>query len=96
MCCGPGTEQGNLLIAARKVEPPISLEDAFFLKQGIDFHQDAQASNEATYMNLDEASLIHCQGRLYPWLGAATALFRVGWGVAGEMDMEDPATRGVP
>lgn len=71
---GPGTQRGDLLIAVRKGEPPISLEDAFFLKQGIDFHQDTQASNEATYVNLEEAPLIHCQEHLSPWLGAATAL----------------------
>lgn len=84
-----------MLIAVRKVEPPISLGDAFFLKQGIDFHQDTQASNEATYVNLDEAPLIHCQGHLSPWLGAATVLISAGCGVAGKMDAEGPATRWV-
>lgn len=74
MLAGPGTHRGDLLIAVRKVEPPISLEDAFFLKQGIDFHQDTWASKEATYVNLDEAPLIDCQGHLSPWLGATTVL----------------------
>lgn len=54
MCSGPGTKQGYWPIAVRKVEPPIFPEDAFFLKQGIDFHQDTPASNETTYVNLDE------------------------------------------
>lgn len=67
-----------MLIAVRKVEPPILLEDAFFLKQGIDLHQDTQASSEATDVTLDEAPLIHCQGHLSPWPGAAAALSRVG------------------
>lgn len=63
-----------MLIAVRKVEPPIFPEDAFFLQQGIDFRQDAQASNEATEVKLDETPLIHCQGHLSPWFGAAMAL----------------------
>lgn len=57
---------GDLLIVVWKVEPPIFPAEAFFLKQGIDFRQDAQASNEGTYVNLDEAQLIHCQGCLSP------------------------------
>lgn len=96
MHSGPGTKRGDLLIAVGKVEPPISLEDAFFPKQVIDFQQDTQASSEATYVNLDEAPLSHCQGHLSPWLGSATALFRVECGVAGEMGVEGPAIRRVP
>lgn len=79
MCSGPGTKRGDLLIAVRRVEPPIFPEDAFFLKRGIDFHQDTQASNEATYVNLDETPLIHCQGHLSHWLGAATVLSDRVW-----------------
>lgn len=74
MCSGPGTKRGYWPIAVRKVEPPIFPEDAFFLKQGIDFHQDTQASNETTYVNLDETPQIHCQGQLSCWLGAALVL----------------------
>lgn len=88
MCSGPGTEQGNLLIVVRKVEPPI------FLKQGIDFQQDTQASNEATYVNLDKTPLIHGQGHLSLWLGAATSLSDRACGVAGGMDSQGSATRG--
>ena len=59
MCSGPGTKLNDLLIVVRKVESPIFPEDAFFLKQGIDFQQDTQASNEATYVNLYKTPLIH-------------------------------------
>jgi hypothetical protein len=72
-----------LLIVAREVEPPIFPEDAFFLKQGIDFLQDTQASSEATYVTLDETPLIPCQGHLFPWLKEATDLSDKGWGVPG-------------
>lgn len=84
ICSGPGTVLGDLLIIARNVEPPIFPEDAFFLKQGINFRQDSQASNEATSVSLDETPLIHGQGHLSPWLGAATVLSDKRCGVAGE------------
>lgn len=87
---------GDLLIVVREVEPPIFPADAFFLKQGIDFQQDAQASNEGTYVNLDETPLIHCQGCLSPWLGAASACLDSGCDVAGRMGTDDAAARGVP
>ena len=60
VCSRPRTKLDNLLIAVRKVEPPVFPEDAFFLKQRIDFQQDTQASNEATYVNLYKTPLIHC------------------------------------
>ena len=87
---------GDLLSVVWKVGPPIFPAEAFFLKQGIDFRQDAQASNEGTYVNLDEAPLIHCQGCLSPWLGAAAACLDTGWHVAGGMGTDDAAARGVP
>lgn len=60
VCSRPGTKLDDSLIVVGKVEPPIFPEDAFFLKQGIDFQQDTQASNEATYVNLYKTPLIHC------------------------------------
>lgn len=73
VCSGPSNKLGSLLIGVRKLKPPIFPEHAFFLKQGIDFQQDTQASKKATYVNLYKTLLICCWGHLSPWLG------RSGW-----------------
>lgn len=61
----PGTKLGSLIVV-RNVEPPIFPEDAFFLKQRIDFQQDTQASSEATYVNV--------QNTINPLLGPFISL----------------------